>query len=307
MSIREWLYIRFGDIKPETDELRINCPFCENRVGSADVGHHLYVSLVIQVCHCFKCDYKATWIRLIRDVDDCSYHEAMDQLGGIEDRIPLYALLSKKTGKAAQEMPKAFLTIKDALTKKGLVHESAEIASIYVRHRLESWVEDWPQYLSEWGVWNCSQGYGKLVLPVERGWWQYRHIMKNHSGPKYVNPTDPKGDRLYNYQALSKDTVYIAEGIISAVCIGKDAVALCGKTATPEQIERLARSNVHTFVICLDSDTERETIALADALLPRGKDVIIRMYQDGDPASSKVWTDTQYSFQTKVEMLLENM
>jgi hypothetical protein len=113
-------------------------------------------------------------------------------------------------------------------------------------------------------------------------------------------------DRLYNSAALQAyDTVCIAEGIFSAACIGDNAVALCGKTIVPAQLARLQASTVETFVVCLDAEAKGDMIVLADALVARGKRVVVRQYRQGDPASCKHWVDSDYTFSLRVSLQLQ--
>jgi len=158
--------------------------------------------------------------------------------------------------------------------------------------------------LERWGLWSTEDGLGKLVLPVERGWWQERNISDPNPKPKYRSTHAPIEDRLYNWQALSRREVYITEGIISAACLGDKAVALCGKSATPQQMRRLGLSSVERYTVCLDADAQSEATALAKDLSNFGKEVVIRVYSEGDPASCRIYDDVEFSWKSSIEMRL---
>lgn len=306
MNIESWICRRFHHVTTYGSgrDLMVDCPFCEQRVGKTEPSHHLCISLVKNTCHCFRCEYSASWVRLIMDVDGVSYQNAKK---ACEDRlVPLYKLRrQEQTVSVIDSMPDEFITVSDALGMDGMAGRSAMLAFDYMEARLEHKVKDWKPLLDLWGVFASAYGYGKLVLPVERGWYQCRQIRNGHTGPKYLSPSDSKGDRLYNYMALELyGTVKITEGIISAVCAGRDAVALCGKTATPEQMQRFCASCVETFVICLDADAHGEMIMLANALGRHGKRVVLRTYATGDPASSHDYSEEEYGFQECVKIML---
>lgn len=304
-GIENWLYSAFSDvINGGTTEMRINCPFCKSRVGESDDSHHLYISLTKPVCHCFKCEYGTSWTRLIMDIEDISFPEAMGMIRS-DAFVPLYMLLENAVEvlirPEIKSMPDNFVTVNDALSSsKGLAVKSALMAKLYAERRLKSVCIDWAAYLDRWGVWTDANGFGKIVFPVERGWWQSRSIYRGN-GLKYVSASMPKESRLYNYEALELyDSVKIAEGVISAACLGNDAIALCGKAATPKQLKRLGDSRVKNFVVCLDSDAKRNALELSDSLLRLGKNVTVRLYSRGDPASSNNYTEHEYSFATSV-------
>jgi len=286
-------------------DLIVRCPFCLNRAGSADISGHLYISTVDEVCHCFRCDYKAGWYQLISDVTGVSYGDARRELAE-SSMTPLYLLVRRAKGQAGDdllEMPSNFILLADALQQGVLLKRKAEVAGSYVKGRLRSLIIGWEIYLGKWGIWRSSDWKHSVVMPVERGWWQER-IIHQGKGPKYLSAPAPKEDRLYNWQALGNDKVYVAEGIFSAVALGQSAVALCGKEATPEQIERLGRSKTGTYVVCLDAGTNRESLALAKQLYSYGKKVIVRWYLLGDPADMGVYSEEEFSWKSNVTMAL---
>jgi len=291
MNIESWAYRNLNNIHPTPsgDDLITDCPFCEARVGKYGPSHHLSISLTKPVCHCYRCDYAASWIKLVMDVEGCDYSDALELIHSAAI-MPLYQLLQKsKSPGTVMWMPEWFMTIQQALDMDGLTHRLAIQAYKYAQLRIGN-LENWKRYLEQWGIWNSAKGWGRLVMPVERGWWQYRHI---HNGvkPKYVSCPAPKNDRVYNYPALNRSTVYICEGIISAIHVGQDAIALCGKTATPQQLERIGNSVVKQFIICVEPDAVEAARKLAEQLHRYNKSVILRIYSDGDPASSHTYTD----------------
>lgn len=306
MDIEGWTYTAFDDVihSGYGSDLRVNCPFC----FELDSDHHLYISLIKGVCHCFRCDYSNTLIGLVMDVDGIAFDEARDQLGG--DIVPLYKLLRMKKDSVLGEytmpkveqsrgMPDNFTTINEALISGSkALYRSAMMALNYLTARMESLYDRADvcrRFGDQWGIWSGIEGYGWLVMPVEDGWWISRRLLRGMT-PKYMACSKPKHGILYNYGVLDKcDEVAIAEGIFSAEFIGKHAIALCGKKATPEQLARLCEARCDEYSICLDAGTIEESLRLAEELTRRGKSVRIRTYYDGDPASSNNYCTSQYT------------
>jgi hypothetical protein len=306
INIEAFLYSKYDIVLAKNgEELRIDCPFC------GDHSHHLYFSIEKGVCHCFKCEYAASTINFVKEVTGLSYKEIFTDLGS-SDIVPLYQLLSRHSPiiipLPGLDMPDNYMPLPDALNiLPGINRHNAIMALTYIKSRIVG-IDgaDYPHYevdiISRCGIWAGEEGFGKVVFPVENNWWQYRNILRYHTGPKYVSCDKPKGDVLYNSSALDiHKSVYIAEGIISSWHLGRNAVALCGKKATPEQLDRLIKASVEEYIVCLDHDALEQAIELADALYKNGKLVMIRRYSQGDPAEDTVWEDIPYDgFSAKI-------
>jgi hypothetical protein len=142
----------------------------------------------------------------------------------------------------------------------------------------------------------------RVIFPIERGFFQGR-LINNNGRAKYLSPKMEKEDRLFNYVALQRHQhVYIAEGIISALALGPNAIAVIGKAATDEQTFRIANSRVERYTIAFDADTEfsKGITDLADRLVAFGRDVVIRQYAEGDPDSCQIYTEKEYNLRYKV-------
>lgn len=320
-NIESWIYRAFlGDTIPYKDgaELRVCCPFCKDEGKGQDQGYHLYISLVEEAAHCFRCDFGTrSYTYLISRVEGITMSDAVNQMRSEgESLTPLYVLRRKEIHDSISDqlnthvVGKDFMTISDAFEHRGLASYHALAAASYMERRLCMLKLDvsWKYYCHVWGVFTGADGYGKLVFPIEDGWWQYRHIMADYTGPKYVSCSRPKEWRLYNAKALEMHKiVYVAEGVISAASIGLNCIALCGKKSTPQQIERLGKSNVDVFVLCLDFGTRNESLWLADTLHKQGKQAIIRSYSSGDPASCNDYNEYTYSFSSGVAARLGHL
>lgn len=303
MDIESWIYRTLDDAHASSSghDVIVNCPFCESRVGKVEPSHHLSISLVKQVCHCYRCEYSASWAQLVMDVEQCSYREAMDAIEA-DGLTPLYKLLPQSRSRPRPElrdMPDWFMTIDQASKMHLATNFSRQMvhhAAMYLRKRLDGYMDDWTVYTRRWGIDFRPQGFGKLIIPVERGWWQSRNIWRK----QYMSPTYPIEDRLYNYSALDRlDPVAICEGAISAACYGEDAVALCGKVANVQQLMRLIRAKVTHYIVCIESGTGDDMRDLASQLRRYRKQVTLKLY-DGDPASTQEYKEMPYTAWTDV-------
>lgn len=303
--IENWVYRQFDSIILYHDtDLRVPCPFCNHRVGSPDHDHHLHISIIKNVAHCFRCDYSASHIKLVMDVDGCSYGSAVAELDAPISASEFKTLTDPAepfTAEPTMDMPQAYVPIAHAVqANDGYIHAACAVALKYLQRRGFSMAV--LEYYGI-GIWSNAEGYGKIVIPVERGFWQERSVFPNK--PKYISPPISKGDRLFNWSALSTyDHVIICEGAFSAMSVGKNAIALIGKHATREQVVRLAAANPKTYTVALDADALSDALELADALHRAGKVVIVRQYAHGDPNSCNTYIDRIYGWDTKVAMML---
>ena len=312
--IADWVYRQFDDvIEYHCTDLRVRCPFCEERFGSPDRDHHLHISIVKNMVHCFRCDYSSSHAGLVQAIMGCSYAEALQEIGGIVNIGSFYELTSKRlchdvpelthsteSSYALDWMPADFIKIEDALETFGYINRAGRQV---LRYLLSRHIKLDDIYRYNLGTWKSPAGWGTVVIPVERGLWQERKVWPHI--PKYKSSMS-KGYRFFNWQALNKYShVVIAEGAFSAIALGKNAVALLGKSATDEQIARLISGHPTKYTVALDSDAIREAILLADALYRGGKDVVIRRYSSGDPNDGHDYIEVRYDWAARAELLIK--
>jgi hypothetical protein len=149
-----------------------------------------------------------------------------------------------------------------------------------------------------------SVGY-RVIIPIEKGYWQARRLF-SWLEPKYLNPSEPATDILFNAPALEMyDEVVVCEGFFSAIAVGDNAIALIGKEPTKEKMARLISSNASSFIIALEAGAFLSMGKLADALRRAGKQVTIWKYETGDPADNNNYEEIPYNLKAKVSMLLK--
>jgi hypothetical protein len=146
-------------------------------------------------------------------------------------------------------------------------------------------------------------GTHRAWILVDENWWQGRLIIPGE--PKYLSPPWPRGDSLWNAQALLMcEDVGICEGIFSAISAGDNYTALCGKTMTTAQAERLAgANNVRSYTIMLDEGAEKSAYTMARQLEYAGfdGDIRIQYMMSGDPADGVVGGSVAWSWGLELE------
>jgi len=145
---------------------------------------------------------------------------------------------------------------------------------------------------------SCSSGYyqGRVIIPVENdGKLEFffdRAIDKNEErktlgigSMREKWPVDKK-TVIFNLGNVSlKQTIYIAEGIFTALSL-PDCVALLGKSCSDVQFMRLLKdTEAEHFVICLDNGAEKEASRLASRFTQWGKRASIMEFPDKDDAN----------------------
>lgn len=307
-SIESWLENQFygSVLRGNGDELRVNCPF-PHRDG-ADTKYHMHVNVSKPVAHCFKCNWGGTHFELVRQVTGAeSYAEVYLILQGQRTSLASYTTVveqlrqRRREAKSVEWMPKWFKPFGKNLD--GIYSELVLQYAIDRRISIDDILKHKFGYCTDM---DCEYAM-RLVMPVERGYFQARSITEN-SRDKYLSPGTQKEDRLFNYQALDSDELVICEGIISALASGSSAVALLGKVATPKQAQRLAQSRAKRVVLAMDADAvgDKAVSKLAKLLDANGKEVLIRQYEQGDPADGYGYVDRLWNLQYEIERMFSN-
>lgn len=279
----------------------VTCPFCQERIGDEDRKHHLQISTNKETCHCFRCDYAASWTGLVMDVMGCSYAFALGQLY-IQPKPDLETLperLAEQLSKAPKSRSTEFILPEGY---KPLYGSNKADSSVIYAQRYLSKRGFGPNY---WQRYELGVLGGRVLIPIEGDFWQARAIFPFQQ-PKYMSPRDESSDVLFNATALQKySECAICEGAFSAMAIGDNALALVGKNPTVEKVRRLIKAPVRKYIITIENKAERKMMELADKLVAGGKVVELWSYaNDMDPADWVEPTKNLYDFKQKLSMLL---
>ncbi len=300
LSIDHFIKRYFQDAQPygnPVTDMSVNCPFCDDTKG------HLNISLSKQVCHCFKCDYKASWVKLVMDVTGFTYHRALNELyfkPKLSDEESIIGRFHHQT---------------NALDASGSIAKLPEDFELLIRnHKYQASVM--MKYIESRGFstfhirkynLGMSESYPfRVIIPIEEGYWQGRAIVP-WLLPKYINPKAKAGSVIFNSKALEMfDEIVVCEGAFSAMAIGSNAIALIGKEPTPEKVHRIIQSDVKTIIIALEQEAYGSMQVLMDAAVSNDKKVIVWKYNVGDPADSMDFEVLEYNLKTKVALRLES-
>jgi hypothetical protein len=250
------------------EEYIVVCPFCADRRG------HLYINYRYGLrdpetgsdntglAHCFRRDCLSDPEHR-RELADRIFSLVAHDFGSVRGLPPASAREARVRCSTIIEPPADLI----ALTELPADHRAAE----YLTGR----GFDLAELGRLWGVAYCVEPCAyhamlcRLYIPIRMGGllvgWQGRYAGDRDWGacgvPKYYNaPGLRKGQLLYNYdRAMAQPFVVVVEGVTDVWRLGPPAVALFGKSASPEQARLLAAGwHGKPVVILLDPDAADE-------------------------------------------------
>lgn len=309
--IDRWLETRLGGVRYTAvqSEAKVCCPFCKARSGVEDTGYHLYVSTVEPVAHCFRCDWSGSHVSLVMSVEGCSYPAALANIDNPPPDISKFDEVAKPKGIEPEEahplVPEGFIpTLSreyNALEEWKRLAEAAAVWRYLVRR-------DVPDDLIRSGRFGCVPGTNRVWIIVDDYWWQGRLIIPGK--PKYISPPWSRGQSLWNARALRPGkSIVICEGVFSAIAVGPHAIAICSKTMTGLQVDRVVKASPSSIVIMLDAGTWDEAWAMADTLTASGYPgaIYIQFMESGDPADGVVGDLVQWGWDSRMKLNLTTL
>ena len=299
-DIEDFLHRQFDEVLSYGDgtDLRVNCPFCAISTGDDDTGAHLHVSLVKEVCHCFRCEYSSSWINLVMKVTGGNYVQALGEIYKVPSPSKIGDIESLWKEETVQvpdvDLPDDFQLLEEADTT--LIRRAR---TYLTRRGFKKY--HWKKY----GLGVAKSLGFRVIIPIEDNYWQARALLP-FLKPKYINPKAESGHVLFNPGALDLyEEVVICEGAFSAMAVGENSIALVGKNPTRKKIERLKETSVEHFIVTVEKGADRSMMLLSDALTGVGKRVTVWKYNEGDPADSMDYIEKPYDLRTKMEILFD--
>lgn len=117
-----------------------------------------------------------------------------------------------------------------------------------------------------WYLSNDRHLRSKLIIPFffqgKIIYWQARE-MDPENNERYKNPSVSRGNIIFNFDELSrytKEPLFITEGVLDAISIGQNAIALVGSTLSPFKIEMLKRVKDREIIFVIDKDKNGKTL-----------------------------------------------
>ncbi len=282
-------------------EWLLTCPRC----GGAE---HFYVSAAKRCGHCFRCDWSPGVIDLLAAIEGRAREEilvrlrarpsteALPPLERLRGRV--LALGARSVSGEAPELPTipfpaGYLPLAprhDDATERVIAPFRSYLAgrrvpqSCIARHRI--------------GCAVVGHYTGRVIFPVLEGErlvaFQARDI-SGRSPIKYLGPAQARlGATLFNLDdARAFPRIVICEGIVSALCTGRDAIASFGKTLKPAQVARLVGAG-RPVVVLYDGakpgtgarDAHLEAEGAAERLHQAGLPAFVARLEVGDPAEN---------------------
>jgi len=301
LDIQNFAWRHFRDVRTygsPISDLRVNCPFCDVRYGKVDVSYKLYISLNKRVCHCFRCGYSRSWLGLVMDVTGMDYAQSWGELycvPKVRDFDNIHLTIAHTHDTKGSRISTKQLVLPPGWN--GVVSGSRE-AQYLERRGFGPW------HLDRYHIGTLMDHPGRVVIPMEKGFWQARAIYP-FMKPKYISPNAQAYDVIFNAAALELyDEVAICEGAFSAMAVGENAVGLLRNKATSGQVDRFINSGVRKFIVVLDAGAERMAVALGRALMRGGKCAELRMCEIGDPADGGKFIVRRCDFAAEVKTML---
>ena len=281
----------------ERTDVSVGCPFC------GDTKKHLVVSLVKSAVHCFRCDYKASWIQFVMDVTKLSYYSAMNELyykPRLADGESMLAKLHNETNVLEKNGTLARLPDDFEL----LVGNANPLAGAIRGYIEKRGFGDY--HIKKYNLGMSTRYPLRVIMPIEDGYWQGRAIF-DWLQPRYINPKSTARSVIFNGKALEMyDEIVVCEGAFSAMAVGSNAIALIGKEMTKEKQYRILNStNVRKIIVALERGAFDSMQMFMDRAVAIGKEVVVWKYNTGDPADSVDFEVLQYNLRTRVTLILD--
>ncbi len=227
--------------------VRVDCPFCADRLGKDDTKACLGYQVSSRKWHCFRC---GTAGMLAEEPDEFSSYAA--DLAPDDGTVPVF------------DPPEGFWSLSEG---PGASAWSLEGARLYLARRGIS-----PQLIAEAKIGAVAKGYlaNRIVIPVlapdNTTWLGYvARVWEDGPERKYLTAKGMRRDAiLYNQRCLAVETdkpALVVEGCLDTYPYWPDACALLGK-ASEAQMEALLAAR-RPVVFMLDGDAHREAWACA--------------------------------------------
>lgn len=257
------------------DELRYQCPFCEEE-GRHNDDYKLYINTIDGQSssgkyQCKRCGATGTIkfdeyrkqstsegiTKLLEDIYR-DYHgddDLIEDWVSDEDEDDDYYVIPKN-------YPKKGTLAYDYILSRGITEEDIEFYNIRVPNL------DSPKNMQ-----------GRFIVPnrVISKVWTDMYVARSYVGSKvrYKNPvSSAKSKIIFNYQNIEKgiENLIVNEGALNSIIAGRNSIALYGKVASDSQISMIVDKNPKNIYISLDTDAKPEAIELCSKLVGKVSD-----------------------------------
>lgn len=285
------------------------CPMCEERIGRPDTKYHFSFHVGKQLGNCFKCGWKPfSAIQLVADVEHVSIGDAYNIL----QKYPSVAVYIPVESDVVStiKLPKGFHPFYPRDMCKSVV---SKMAWDYVIRRGLS-----KQLIREYGIGHCGIGEWaqRIIIPLREAGQVVYFVGRSFRGgkPRYKYPivSDAGGIgksdvvAFLDTAAKRKDLV-ICEGVFDAMAVGRNAVAILGKSLSDVQLHKILLCGFKTVTIMLDHDAEKEAFEIARRLSGYVQ-TNVALLDSGDPADNRGRLSdcrvVEYSLESEIEEII---
>lgn len=281
-DVRGWLDyvgIRYWESGKNVSKgwIGVECIYCN------DNHNHLGIKLSDKRFSCWKCESSGQILRLIQDIEDCTYLEAKDRILEFQDEGITTPI---DTGPLRATTPGEHILPKEASDTWPKPHLK------YLRER----GFDPERIIPLWGlkaIHNISDLRYRILIPVhykgEVVNWTARDVTGR--GIPYLHCPNRKAylhrnEIVYGYDHV-RDVAVITEGVTDAWRIGPGAVATLGIRFGIRQVQQLLDLNCERYFVMFDSEDFAIYRAhqLAEYLSMAGRKAEVIELDEGDPGS----------------------
>lgn len=248
----------FKRIKETNDNIMVSCPYHKNgQEANPSCGIHIKNLSY----HCFTCGASGNFIDLMQDI---KVPFDMSRVRSSRDEISIKIGNNNKVINNEITHPEYTVGLTRYLQKRGLTHEICDMYLI--------------GYTKDSVIFPVRNLQGRVIYYVERKVQEKNYMLSVANKPIYG---------LYEFYKYAKDKSYcfIVEStfnLCSLIAWGYNAISLLG-TGSNEQIEKLKKSSIRLFILCMDGDeagkkaTERIRKKLVNKIV-----LVVRMYDNKD-------------------------
>ena len=274
-------------ITGEKPHVRYNCPFCLKRRGKQDGDGKLYVNINNGKFFCFKCGAKGRVSRKISVSQSSIYSKLLemyssDYTAEDDSNDNMFYVPNIRI----EDETVAFNYLKSRGIGRDLIN--------YYNMRL-----------------GTNREFGRIVVPNElygvNEDFTDMFSARSYLGyePRYLNPDGcKKSNSVFNIKNIRNGGVIkIVEGVITAICAGKDSVATYGSSPSIDQLEKIIEKNPKETYCVLDRDAYKKNEELADKLVSMkisGKVYIVYMPYGIDAADMGTERFNEYVMKNRI-------
>lgn len=241
-----------------SNEIRLNCPFCQVKGKTPDQKFHLYIHPEKGVFICFRCNSTGGINSLPQE-----YKETIIKLKSI---YPTFQYFKEVSSRSTPQLPEGFVEVKGRLADIQYIEN-------YIAYRLKTNIKTIRTELST---------YYSLMLRGKEPWIKFKStnifseedyfILRKPYSHQFLNPIGEKKLFKIGFDKTKVDSkIVLVEGVFDALSVFLKnkipSIAILGKTMSINQILELKENfDGVDIAVCLDKDAFTESLKLAKTL-----------------------------------------